>query len=259
MPYAMKLLDQELTGFMNAGFRYLTSKTARHFREPYDDLLDEMKAGIEDGAAAASPVLEKNLDTAAAAQAEVAEIPASGANAADELLTTQTLAVQQEEAAAVAAAEAAEAAALALAMAPHTTSGQMSAEPTQAPQPTFSRTSVSEMAEGQIPTPEIPHAEIPTPEIPHAEIPTPEIPPTIKIIPPITIVRSTPQPSLGGPVLNITEVAADELPGMLDVGATINPRGPLVIGGAVEGAPLDNGDFKVVTVSAPEPSHRKKY
>jgi hypothetical protein len=59
--------------------------------------------------------------------------------------------------------------------------------------------------------------------------------------------------------LNITEVAADELPGMLDVGATINPRGPLVIGGAVEGAPLDTGDFKVVTVSAPEPSHRKKY
>jgi hypothetical protein len=46
---------------------------------------------------------------------------------------------------------------------------------------------------------------------------------------------------------------------MLDVGATINPRGPLVIGGAIVGAPLDTGDFKVVTVSAPEPSHRKKY
>lgn len=34
MPYALKLLDQELTTFMNAGFRFLTSRNARGFQEP---------------------------------------------------------------------------------------------------------------------------------------------------------------------------------------------------------------------------------
>jgi hypothetical protein len=34
MPYALKLLDQELQTFMNAGFRFVTTKVARGFREP---------------------------------------------------------------------------------------------------------------------------------------------------------------------------------------------------------------------------------
>ena len=48
MPYAMKLLDQELTTFMNAGFRFLTEKHTRQFREPtdmaLDDILEQAKA-----------------------------------------------------------------------------------------------------------------------------------------------------------------------------------------------------------------------
>lgn len=40
MPYAMKLLDQELTTFMNAGFRFVTEKHARQFREPTDMSLE---------------------------------------------------------------------------------------------------------------------------------------------------------------------------------------------------------------------------
>lgn len=50
MPYAMKLLDQELGTFMNAGFRYLTEANARKFREPTEmDLgeLLELKAELE--------------------------------------------------------------------------------------------------------------------------------------------------------------------------------------------------------------------
>jgi DNA-directed RNA polymerase II subunit RPB2 len=34
IPYALKLLDQELTTFMNGGLRFLTEKNARTFREP---------------------------------------------------------------------------------------------------------------------------------------------------------------------------------------------------------------------------------
>ena len=40
MPYAMKLLDQELTTYMNAGFRFLTEKHARKFREPTEMSLE---------------------------------------------------------------------------------------------------------------------------------------------------------------------------------------------------------------------------
>jgi ribA/ribD-fused uncharacterized protein len=42
MPYAMKLLDQELITYMNAGFRYLTDNQTRKFREPTEMSLDEM-------------------------------------------------------------------------------------------------------------------------------------------------------------------------------------------------------------------------
>ena len=42
MPYAMKLLDQELTTYMNGGFRFLTEKSARQFREPTDPKLAEL-------------------------------------------------------------------------------------------------------------------------------------------------------------------------------------------------------------------------
>ena len=41
LPYAAKLLDQELTTFMNAGFRFLTAKSARTFREPTQSTIVE--------------------------------------------------------------------------------------------------------------------------------------------------------------------------------------------------------------------------
>ncbi len=41
MPYAMKLLDQELTTFMNAGFRFLTANGSRGLREPMSDAAAE--------------------------------------------------------------------------------------------------------------------------------------------------------------------------------------------------------------------------
>ena len=40
LPYACKLLDQELTTFANVGFRFLTEKHARHFREPTGGILE---------------------------------------------------------------------------------------------------------------------------------------------------------------------------------------------------------------------------
>ena len=42
IPYALKLCDQELTTYMNAGFRFLTAKMARHFREPTEDTIEEL-------------------------------------------------------------------------------------------------------------------------------------------------------------------------------------------------------------------------
>jgi DNA-directed RNA polymerase II subunit RPB2 len=42
IPYAMKLLDQELITYMNGGFRFLTEKTARQFREPTDMALEDL-------------------------------------------------------------------------------------------------------------------------------------------------------------------------------------------------------------------------
>ncbi len=78
MPYALKLLDQELTTYMNAGFRFLTEKHARHFREPmglkFEALLEKAE---EEEQPVAKPVQEEQeqaLDAAAAAP--VAALPA---------------------------------------------------------------------------------------------------------------------------------------------------------------------------------------
>ncbi len=71
IPYAAKLLDQELTTFMNAGFRFLTSKTMRRFQEPtdvaaaFDEEADTKEAG---------EMLEAKVDQAA--KVVVAKVPA---------------------------------------------------------------------------------------------------------------------------------------------------------------------------------------
>jgi DNA-directed RNA polymerase II subunit RPB2 len=54
VPYALKLLDQEMTTFMSAGFRFLTSKDGRQFREPLmegqidDATAEKISEGLED-------------------------------------------------------------------------------------------------------------------------------------------------------------------------------------------------------------------
>jgi ribA/ribD-fused uncharacterized protein len=77
MPYALKLLDQELTTYMNAGFRILTEKTVRQFQEPTEWNISEVleatgKAELSEEAG----MLEDKLD-ALAAGIPVAEIPPS--------------------------------------------------------------------------------------------------------------------------------------------------------------------------------------
>ena len=47
MPYALKLMDQEMTTYMNGGFRFITEKHARRFREPADLQLAEIKEDQE--------------------------------------------------------------------------------------------------------------------------------------------------------------------------------------------------------------------
>ncbi len=47
MPYALKLMDQELTTYMNGGFRFITEKHARRFREPADLKLADIKMDQE--------------------------------------------------------------------------------------------------------------------------------------------------------------------------------------------------------------------
>lgn len=82
MPYSLKLLDQELTTFMNAGFRFLTSHSARTFREPQLMPVDEsVETKIEPAQ------LESEIDRAAAK--EIAALPKSDTtimNAANALL-----------------------------------------------------------------------------------------------------------------------------------------------------------------------------
>jgi ribA/ribD-fused uncharacterized protein len=73
MPYAMKLLDQELTTFMNAGLRFLTAKQLRRFREPVDLALPPpVEAEVTEEEANA---IEKQIDEGMAAAAIVANLP----------------------------------------------------------------------------------------------------------------------------------------------------------------------------------------
>jgi hypothetical protein len=69
MPYAMKLLDQELTTFMNAGLRFLTAKQLRKFREPTDlglNVLEDVDT---------AEAIEKQIDEGMEAAAKIAELP----------------------------------------------------------------------------------------------------------------------------------------------------------------------------------------
>jgi ribA/ribD-fused uncharacterized protein len=98
MPYAMKLLDQELTTFMNAGLRFVTEKTARRFREPTelgyiqeaqeeDNKEEEQVAkAIDESAAAMSapPPAPVPMDDAGAEEAP-ADIEDEGAPARNEM------------------------------------------------------------------------------------------------------------------------------------------------------------------------------
>jgi ribA/ribD-fused uncharacterized protein len=59
MPYAFKLLDQEMTTYMNAGFRILTERAARHFREPNELDLDDLLAMTEAAEAAEEAAVEE--------------------------------------------------------------------------------------------------------------------------------------------------------------------------------------------------------
>jgi DNA-directed RNA polymerase II subunit RPB2 len=76
MPYSMKLLDQELTTFMNAGFRFVTEGSVSRLRESgweWPSIDVEFKAG-ERGVEAAAEV---NPDARAAAEAEAAAAAAA--------------------------------------------------------------------------------------------------------------------------------------------------------------------------------------
>jgi DNA-directed RNA polymerase II subunit RPB2 len=76
VPYALKLLDQELTTYMNGGLRFLTEAGARRFREPTDMDLETLFE-VEEAEVAASAV-----QTAAPATTAVAVD--DGGPAADE-------------------------------------------------------------------------------------------------------------------------------------------------------------------------------
>lgn len=78
VPYALKLLDQELTTFMNAGFRFLTDKAGRTFRDiKYEEAAAEASEDAADAleAAAARTALDAKLDAAADAMAQIGELP----------------------------------------------------------------------------------------------------------------------------------------------------------------------------------------
>ena len=80
VPYALKLLDQELTTFMNAGFRFLTEKTSRTFRDiRYEgaaaEVTAEQDAALDATAVAARKALDAQLDAAADVMAQIGELP----------------------------------------------------------------------------------------------------------------------------------------------------------------------------------------
>lgn len=76
VPYALKLLDQELTTYMNGGLRFLTEAGARRFREPTDMDLETLFE-VEETEVAASAVQT-------AAPATAAAVVDDGGPAADE-------------------------------------------------------------------------------------------------------------------------------------------------------------------------------
>jgi len=79
IPYSLKLLDQEMTTFMNGGMRFLTEAGARKFREPTD--MELPPVGEEEAAGAAGGLLEAQEAAVAAAAAAVSELPvAAGAD-----------------------------------------------------------------------------------------------------------------------------------------------------------------------------------
>jgi DNA-directed RNA polymerase II subunit RPB2 len=76
IPYAAKLLDQELTTFMNAGFRYLTAKTPRRFHEPTEVALTaEEEAALKELDEAGETLLEVQVDEAEKKATKVAAQP----------------------------------------------------------------------------------------------------------------------------------------------------------------------------------------
>ncbi len=85
MPYALKLLDQELTFYMNAGFRILTEQGARQFQEPNEWNVSDVLAIKE--AAEAGESAQERIDALAAPVAEIppsADIEEAAADAEDE-------------------------------------------------------------------------------------------------------------------------------------------------------------------------------
>lgn len=80
VPYALKLLDQELTTFMNAGFRFLTEKNSRTFRDiRYEGaaaaVAAEQDAALDATAVAARKELDAQLDAVADAMVQIGELP----------------------------------------------------------------------------------------------------------------------------------------------------------------------------------------
>lgn len=74
MPYALKLLDQELTTYMNAGFRILTEGGARHFREPNELDLDDLLEMQEAQEAAEAVEVDAAIDATRAAVDKISEL-----------------------------------------------------------------------------------------------------------------------------------------------------------------------------------------
>lgn len=69
MPYALKLMDQELTTFLNGGFRFITEKHARRFREPADLKLAELTEEKAELLGVAVTKLQEQMDEMGAANA----------------------------------------------------------------------------------------------------------------------------------------------------------------------------------------------
>lgn len=85
MPYTLKLLEQELSTFLNSGLRFLTEAGARRFREPTEmGLLTAKEEGEVAEAAAQAAIEEKAAAKAAAAEKAPPPGEAEGGPGADE-------------------------------------------------------------------------------------------------------------------------------------------------------------------------------